>query len=90
MGWTVHGSQGHLAQRMLRHYREVLQTDTSGLEMKRYGSDPGSLCILEYMWIGHTVGPLAGASVIMSIPVLVLISRWRIAYVPCFALLHRY
>ena len=74
MGWTVHSNQGHSEQRMLWLCRGILLT---GFEMKRYESDPGERCTVEYVWMGHIVGLLVGTSVIMSTPVLVLISRWN-------------
>jgi hypothetical protein len=44
--------------------------------MKRDESDPGDRCTVEYVWMGHIVGPLADPSVIMRILVILLFSRW--------------
>lgn len=64
-GLAVHRNWGHLMPRAAALWG-VLQTDLSGLEMKRYDLGPGDRCTVEYVWMGHFVGPLADLSVLMS------------------------
>jgi hypothetical protein len=52
---------------MPRHCWGV-QADTSGLDMKRYESDPGGRGTVEDVWMGRIVGSLANPSVCVSIP----------------------